>query len=890
MGQQRVELSAGTRLGAYEIVASLGGGPTGTVYRARDTERGRNVAIKVLAQDIAPGSRRRQKLERDVAAAIRLRHPYIRAAYDLNRRNDTDFLVMEYVEGETLSSRLEKGPLSIREILGIAIQMAEALGAAHEQGVIHGGLRPTNVLLAGNDVKLLDFGQDVARRRVPELSSPPTSSHGACSDEIVASALGYMAPEQIEGKEPDARSDIFAFGAVLYEMATGKRAFAGTSTPAVITSVLASEPPLTGSQRPEIPPEFDRLVRTCLAKIPSERLHSAHNLEGELKWIRDRVSEPGAPLTDHGQRRSLEHLAWWTAIGALALAVGMIVAYLRRPSTHSQAPRIQAMIKLPSNFILDSRGSAIAFSLNGRSLVVVGSEGDEEPRLWLRAAEGAVWKPLAGTEGANFPFWAPDGRSIAFFAGQMLKRIDLPSGVILTICAAPDGRGGSWNRQGTIIFAPVPSGGLYRVTAGGGTPIQVSIPGKASISHRLPQFLPDGKHVLFFSRTSGFGERDAVYLLDLDTGQTRFLLQADSAARYVEPGYLAFLRKGALMVQKFSAPDADLRGEPIKVADDVRETASGAGEFSFSNTGSFLYQNDSQHIREQLTWFSLDGKVVSKVSQPQEFTSMTLSPNGRWAALGIVDPGGSSPIWLYDLANETRRLLTPSKGNFGDPVWSPDGKQIAYEEGGANLYAQLLGGEKPAQELWSLQRIFPTAWSPDGRLIALNVAGNEGMDVWILPVKNGGKPYPFRHSPFNETEGTFSTDGHWFAYVSDESGENHLYVIPFPGGGTPMRISSTNVVTGGWLPKQDKLAYETADGGLFVVDARGRGKGKTLELSAPRELLGGRHMEASLKIPGLRCFSSDGKRVLLPVPLPGERESRTLLTLVTNWLADLKEK
>jgi serine/threonine protein kinase/Tol biopolymer transport system component len=880
-GQPRVDLSAGRRLGPYEIVAPLGGGLTGNVYHARDLERGRDVAIKVLSRDIAPGSEQRQKFEREIWAAIRLEHPHIRAIFDLDRLNDVDYLVMEYVEGETLAARLAKAPLSIHEILRIAIQMAEALGAAHEQGVIHGGLKPANVLLTDNTVKLLDFGQSKARVPALELSGPGPAAGG---EEAFASVLGYMAPEQIEGKEPDARSDIFAFGAMLYEMTAGRRAFAGTSPPGVIAAVLASEPPLIAS-RPEIPPELDRLVRTCLAKIPSERVHSAHNLEGELKWIRDRVSELGEPMTDQGQRRSLERLAWWTAIGALLVAIGMIVAYMRRPVIHRSPPKFQAMIKLPQNFVVASRGSAIAFSPGGRSLVVVGSEGDEEPRLWLRAAEGAVWKPLAGTEDASYAFWAPDGNSIAFFSGQMLERINLLNGTVLTICAAPDGRGGSWNQQGTIIFAPVPSGGLYRVAAAGGTPIQVSVPGSASISHRLPQFLPDGKHVLFFSKFSGSEEKNGVYLLDLETGKTQFLLHADSAARYVEPGYLAFLRNGNLMVQRFSAARLQLRDQPVKVADNVRVTESGAGQFSFSSTGSLLYRNDGRHVPTQLTWFSLEGKELSAVGQPAEFTSITVSPDGRSAALRIEDTEGSSPIWIYNLAQDGRRLLTPPSGKFADPVWSPDGRQVAYDQGAADLYVKAMKGRGPARELWSGRNVCPTAWSPDGEMLAVDVEGKEEIDIWLVPTKGRGKAIPLLTSPFNESEGTFSADGRWFAYISDESGQKQLYVIPFPGRGSATQVSMTGVVTGGWVPGRAQLAYETPDGKVFAVDARDHGK--TLKLSEPHELLGGRRLVAGVKIPGLQFFAPDGKRVLLPVAVPGEEGSRSLLTLVTNWQADL---
>lgn len=885
-----MELSGGTRLGPYEILAPLGRGPASRVYHARDTQRGRDVAIKVLLRGLPDSSKRREKLEHDVRAAIRLQHPHIRAQYDLESRQGVEFLVMEYVEGETLAARLEKGPLSIHNALGIAIQMAEALGAAHAHGVIHGGLKPTNILLTDSGVKVLDFGQSPTREPIPLAGEAPgyPAPSQAADGEIFASALGCTAPEQMDGQDADAKSDIFAFGAILYEMASGRKAFPGTYPPGVMAAVLGSEPPAIASLRPETPAALDRLVRACLAKDPGERLQSAHDLEMELKWIRDRISVAGAPAAGNEHRRSVERLAWWTAIGALVLAVGMIVAYTLLPARHLPAPMVQAVIKLPEHFELSPGGTSIAFSPGGTRLAVVGSKGDERPRLWLRAAEGAEWKALAGTEGASFPFWSPDGGSIAFFANHMLERIDLSSGTVLTICAAPGGRGGTWNQQGTIVFAPVPSGGLYRVPAAGGTPIQVSVPASAAISHRLPHFLPGGRRLLFLAKMNGPSEQKGIYVLDIETGQTRLLLHGDGEARYIEPGYLAFLRNGNLMVQSFSAAGLQLRGQPVIVARDVRATEGGAGEFSFSKAGLLLYQADSRRPLSQLTWFSPEGKALGTVGKPEEFASMAVSPDGRWAAVKVEDEGRSSPIWIYGLETGVRRLLTPAKGSFSDPVWSPDGSRVAYDDGTANLYMRAAIGASKALKLSSGRPAKPTAWSPDGQLMAADVPGNNGLDIWILPARGEQKPYPLLSSPYNENGGTFSADGRWFSYMSDESGVKQLYVIPFPGGGAPQQISTIGVVTGGWVPGRLELAYETPGGRLFAVNMRTRGK--MLELGKPRQLLGGYRVEADVQIAGLHCFTPGGKRLLLPVPVPGNTETGTLLTLVTNWQAALEGK
>jgi serine/threonine protein kinase/Tol biopolymer transport system component len=891
MGQQSVELSAGKRIGQYEILAPLGAGVTGEVYRARDTQRDREVTIKLLPRNLGETPERHKQFERQARASIRLDHPTIRALYGLEHQNGLEFLVMEYLPGETLAKRLATGPLPVHETLRIAIQVAEALEAAHAQGVIHSGLKPTNILLTKDGVKLLDFGQSGALGLIPSVEDvfrTPHPDQASPAAKTLASAIAYLAPEQIEGKDADARSDIFAFGAVLHEMMTGMKAFPGTTPPSVAAGVVGIEPPSIASLQPGAPPELDLLVRACLAKDPAARLQSAHDLEVELKWILDRISGPDTPVTDRGgQRRSLERLAWWTAIGALVLAVGMIVAYWLRPTPGSPAPTLQSAIRLPENLELSPRGASIAFSPGGRRLVVVGSVGDVRPRLWLRSAGGTEWKSLPGTEGASYPFWGPDGHTIAFFANHMLQRIDLASNAVLTICAAPDGRGGTWNEQGVIVFTPVSSGGLYRVSAEGGTPIQVSFPASAAVSHRFPHFLPGGRYLLFLAKMKTPSEQSGVYALDLESGRVQFLLHTENETRYVEPGYLAFLRKGKLLVQRFSLAGLLVEGRPIQVADGVRATEAGAGEFSFSRTGSLLYQADSRHASTQLTWFSLDGRELGTIGKPEEFAAMTLSPDGLRVAVRVQEAEGDSPIWIYDLANAVHRRLTPETGRFADPVWSPSGSSIAYDDA-QTLYIGTAGGNLPARKVFSGREVRPTGWSPNGQLLAVDVAGNKGLDIWLLPMSGSRKPYPLLATPFNESQGTFSSDGRWFSYISDESGVRQLYVMALRGGGEARQISMSGAVAGGWVRGHDKLAYQTPGGRFFVVDAITHGK--KLIVGTPRELLGGRRLESDVKIPGLRCFSRDGKRMLLPVGVSGRKDSGTLLNLVTNWHVSLEEK
>jgi Tol biopolymer transport system component len=892
-----VELSAGSKLGSYEILAPVGAGGMGEVYRARDTRLGREVALKALPRHLTENAEARQRFEREARTVSRLSHPNICTLYDVGHSDGIDFLVMEYLEGETLASRLEKGPFKPDDLLAIATQVADALGMAHREGVIHRDLKPGNIMLTRGGAKLLDFG--LAKDAEPvagDLATSPTVSQPLTAAGTIVGTMRYMAPEQLEGKPADARSDIFSFGAVLYEMATGKQAFGGESAASVIAAVMEQEPTPISTLDPLMPPALDRLVRLCLAKNPEERLPSADGLKLMLEWIQDGCWGGVAPAAREERSRNRERVAWLVAAVAVLVAAALVAASLLRHAkvVPAQASKIEAAINLPAGLELDTSDASLAFSPDGRKLVVAAAKADGKGQLWLRATDGSEFRPLAGTDGAMYPFWSPDGRSIGFFADQQLKRINLSTGSVFTICAASSGRGGTWNREGTIVFAPEPMGGLYQVPAAGGTPIQLSVPQSASVSERLPHFLPGGRRLLFYSGTPGLGKDNGIYVLDLGSGKSQLLMHANSGGRYVARGYLAFMRDGNLMVQRFHARTLRLSGQPFPVAQNVSfNPLRWNGEYAFSSTGLLVYEPRVPVPESQLIWFSLEGKKLGTVGEPAPFVWASVSPDGNQALVQAGDGMGHYPLWIYDLKRGTRRRFTTAANPLAAGVWSRNGRQIVYEEGSGSFYRKSANGlGVAATQIFSRKGPWSLCdWSPDGRLIAMGVQGKTGWDIWMLPLTGDRKPYPFIKTPYNEAFGTFSSHGRWFSYISDESGRNELYVTPFPGRSGEQQVSSDGAEVGGWVPGRPELAYITPQGRLMIVEAHMQGK--DLQLGKPRMALGGRPFPVvSLPVGSSNStpdwFSPDGKKVLLPIPVDQNRS--TTLTLVTNWRAGLTKE
>jgi len=902
-------LAAGTRLGPYEIVAPLGAGGMGEVYRARDTRLDRTVAVKVLPGHLSHNPELRQRFEREARAASSLNHPHICTLHDVGRQDGIDFLVMEYLDGETVASRLERGAMPAGELLRCATEVADALDKAHRQGLVHRDLKPANVMLTKSGAKLLDFG--LAKSTGPAtgsalLSAAPTATTPLTGAGSVVGTFQYMAPEQLEGKEVDARTDIFAFGVILYEMATGRRAFTGKTQASLIAAILKDEPRPIRDTQPASPVALDRLLRICMAKDPDDRRQTMRDVLLDLRAIAGggwdaggaAPGMPGSGATDSGvtasgiaapgsavaSRARPTWLAWGAA--ALLLPAGFAAGFLLRQP--APAPLLRASLVLPRAFSLDTINASVALSPDGLTVALAGSEGGQKQRIWVRPLDSLTARPLDGTDDATYPFWSPDGRFIGFFADRKLKKIPADGGTVQTICDAADGRGADWSRDGAIVFTPGPFEGLFRVPASGGSPVRLTTVEKAGDTHRLPRFLPDGRRLLFVSGNSTDTKENSIRSLDLETGEGAVVAAEHSEGRYLEPGYLAFVRDGNLLVQSIDPQTLRIGGEAVPVAEQVQfYPPRYTGNYSLTEAGLLLYQDDTTSGGRQLTWLDLDGKELGKVGEPALFQSgLQVAPDGR-RAVAMMRGAESSELWIYDLARGVGSRFTFGPGQVGFPIWSPDGRQIAYTSGVGDILLKAADGTSEPRTLLSDKSGFraPTSWSPDGSLIALNVQTSEsGWDMWILPLTGDPKPYPFLATVADEFWGTFSPDGKWLLYRSDESGKDEIYVVPFPGREGKWQISSGVVrsrpsQTVWWVGDGRRILYLTPEDKLMAVDVTVRGA--NLEIGASRPLFGGRPLRR-----GAAALTRDGTRILQAMMT---EEATSALTLVTDWRAALKQ-
>ena len=774
----------------------------GEVYRARDTRLDRTVAIKVLPTHLAASPARRQRFEREAKAISSLSHPHICVLHDVGRHDGIDFLVMEYLEGETLADRLKKGALPLEQVLRHGVEIADALDKAHRQGIVHRDLKPGNVMLTKSGAKLLDFG--LAKLRAPdapvsaasELSALPTGDKPLTAEGSLLGTFQYMAPEQLEGKEPDARADIFAFGAVLHEMATGERAFKGKSQASLIAAILAAEPMPISRLQPLTPPALDRVVATCLAKDPDERWQSAHDLVSELKWIRDGGSTPTAPAA-RGMKR--ERIAWTAAVLVAALA-GLVVSRWRDATR--EPPRVIQSALLPPPKTNFARGTFFdgppVLSPDGRRIVFVLRSEDGRTRLWVRALEDAVAQPLVGTEGATYPFWSADSRSLGFFADTRLKRTESSGGPPQVLCDAPAGRGGAWNREGVIVFAGPAGTGLFRVSASGGAPVPATHLDAASheTSHRWPFFLPGGRHFVYTVLRAGGSqpEPDGIFLGTLGSNERRQLVVGRSNGAYAPPGYLLFVREGTLLAQPFDATRGEITGNAVPVADPVQTFPPVAiAAFSVSETGLLAYQPGTAGEASQAVWIDRAGRQSETGMAAGPVGSLRLSHDGRRVAFQVEDRQGRGDIWIHDLARRVSSRFTFDPANDFDPVWSPDDTSIVFSSnrtGGGDLYRKATSGGGAEELLFASDyRKSATDWSRDGRIILFSEFGSTTrQDIWSLSLPDR-KAQVVLQTEFFESAATLSPDGRWIAYFSDESGRQEVYVRPFPGPGAKSRIS-----------------------------------------------------------------------------------------------------
>ena len=855
----------------------------GEVYKAKDTRLERTVAVKVLPSHLSSTEEVRQRFEREAKTISSLSHPHICALYDVGNQDGVEYLVMEYLEGETLADRLLKGALPAEQTLRFGIEIADALDKAHRQGIVHRDLKPGNVMLTKSGVKLLDFGLAKAVAPVSKqsgLTSLPTMAHAQnlTQEGTILGTFQYMSPEQLEGREADGRSDIFAFGAVLYEMATGNKAFSGSSQVSLISAIMRDDPKPISAVAPMTPAPLDRLVRTCLAKDPEERWQSAHDVASELRWIEKAGADAEFPAPAVARRRSRERI--WQAVAAAALAVAAVLAWrsgMRRPGA---SPLLRTAINLPPGLHLDAQNNSLALSPDGRRIAIAASGPDGKQKLWLRSLDRLEVQPVPGTDGATYPFWSPDSRNLGFFSGRRLARTEIASGSVQTICEVEDGRGGTWSRDGKIVFAPAPMGPLSLVSAAGGTPVQVTRVEDSARTHRLPHFLPDGRRVLFLSGIGLDASANAIYCLDLDSKKVSPVARENSGGVYARSGELLFQRGGTVFAQPMEGGSLRLTGPAVPIAEGVWfNLPRWVGHFSISETGLLVFGGASPTQRSQLTWFDLEGARLGTVGEAEYFRDqdMSVAPDGRMIAVSIAEPSGRSDIWLYDTARGTRTRFTLGAGGGYECRWSRDGKQIAYSDASGAILVRASDGASPAKTLLKGGgNPELTGWSPDGRFLVVGQSRNKSAgDIFLLSNSGSGALEQVVAGPGNERQGLFSPDGKWLSYISDESGQDELYVVPFPGPGGRWQVSSGGASQHFWLGDGAAIAYwQPADGKLLAVDFHARGG--NAEIGPPRPLFGGRSITNVSLSP-----SPDGKRFLLELPVSSE--APYTLTLVSNW-------
>jgi eukaryotic-like serine/threonine-protein kinase len=869
-------LAPGTRLGPYEILTPLGAGGMGEVYRATDTKLGREVAIKVLPETFAADPERMARFEREAKVLASLNHPNIGAIYGLEHSSQTRALVMELVDGPTLADRIDQGPVPVEDALHIAKQIAEALEYAHESGIVHRDLKPANIKLRPDErVKVLDFGLAKAVQGEPSdaaLSNSPTMTAMATQAGIILGTAAYMSPEQAKGKFVDRRADIWAFGVVLFEMLTGQRLFVGETVSETLASVIKDTPDL--NRLPSgTPIQVQTLLQRCLTRDPKERLRDI----GEARIALDEaIRHPNKPsLVQATPSRRFPDIA--TLIAVLLGAGGMATGYFLHRST--PAPSFRASVDLPEGVQLDLQNASVVLSPDGRTVVLVASPPGQPAQLWTRRLDQLTVTALPGTEDASSPFWSPDGRFIGFFSNRKLKKVPLSGGAVQSICDAVDGRGGTWNKAGMIVFSPESRGVLLSVPAAGGVPVAVTTLAKAGMTHRLPQFLPDGKRVLFFSGEGDSTTVNGIYSLDVASKKTALVLETKSGGIYVDPGYLIFVRDGILLAQPIDGGSLRASGDPAPIAPGVQfNEYRYTGNYSITSQGLLLYLAGSPLVERQLTWFDLDGRELDRIGKPAPFLHLSISPTGTRVMFEMREE--KQTVWSMDLVRGARTRFTFG-GTLGRAVWSKDGKEIATTDGNESIYVKSAAGDSKERLLYSHDRwkVRPTDWSPDGSLLALNMLA-QSSDIWVLPVKNGGPPRSYVQTQADEENGEFSPDGTWLLYSSNESGRYEVYLISFPEPTSKWQISTEGSRWGLWTPDGHRIIYETLDRHLMAVDVTMQGA--NVQIGPPQMLFGGAQVPA-----GPNDLSPDRKRILVAVPVG---EMHTSLTLVTDWREGLRRK
>ncbi|MGA9494671.1 MAG: protein kinase [Terriglobales bacterium] len=889
-------LTPGTKLGPYEIQSPLGAGGMGEVYRAKDTRLDRTVAIKVLPAHLSDDPALKQRMEREAKAISALQHSNICTLYDIGSQDGTDFLVMEYLEGQTLADRLVKGALPLDQVLKIGAEIAQALEQAHQQGVIHRDLKPANIMLTKSGAKLMDFG--LAK---PEMSissqavgtfTPSTPTMNLASLTSAASPLTqkgsivgtfqYMAPELLQGAEADARSDLFSFGCVLYEMITGGRAFEGKSQLSVFTAILEKDPEPITARQPLAPPMLDRVVRACLAKDPADRFQSAHDLAMDLRWVDSLHSAPAGQQSSPAPAPS--RVPWFAAVAAAVILGTLAGFFLHRPAP--SATSIRAALNPPPGGrfrLTDDAGGPPVISPDGAYLAFTATV-DGKTSVWVRPMNSNDARALPDTGDAIFPFWSPDSRSIGFFAGNKLKTIEIGGGASQAVCDVTLGRGGAWGSGGVIVFSPAPTAALMQVSASGGTPTPLTkLDPALHTSHRWPFFLPDGKHFLYLAmhHDPSKSSNNAIYYASLDGRENRLLIHTQTNAIYAA-GYLLVGRGDQLMAQPFDPANGTLSGQAQAVSSGVlNDVTTWHMDASATDGGVLTFANGTSG-NVQLVWMDRTGKQTGvAVENLQNLQFARLSPQGDRVAL-MLD-SGINDIWTLDLARGIRTRLTfgPIANTY--PIWSPDGKWVAYTSTGAGTSTI---NRKPADGSGAEEMLFsdtagntliPSDWSRDGKTLFYSVGFQTGdQTIWALPLDGERKP---RLVVEHAVGGTLSPNGRWLAYTMF-SGQSEVYVVGYGAAQGKWQVSPNGGQVPQWSKDGKELYY--LDGTQSIVAVPVKDLGNTLEFGAGHTLVS---QWTVLSTPFYSVFP-DGQKLLM------ERVSQQVsqpITIVTNFTAQLRK-
>jgi len=918
---------AGSHVGAYEIVALLGAGGMGEVYRARDARLGRDVAIKILPEVWLTDPDRRARLDREARVLASLNHPHIGAIYGVEESGGVLALVLELVEGQTLAERIQPGTglrghssgvraqgsglrspsagLRLAEALSFAREIADALDAAHEKGIIHRDLKPANIKITPDGiVKVLDFGLATYQAGAPGGDdATPASMSGATqvptmightSQGMILGTVGYMSPEQARGKPVDKRTDIWAYGCVLYEMLTGRTPFVGETGSDMVAAILEREPDWT-SLPPATPVMVRRLLERCLAKDPRLRLRDIGDARLELDEAL--VSHAAAPADRADHKRGWTAVRWVSAVIMTAAVAGFAGWSLKPgPSTATSISGSTARLVIapPPGEALAVDVTALAMSLDGRNVAYVAGQGSHR-QIFLRGIDEFESTPIPGTEGGDNPFFSPDGQWIGFFANGKLKKVMRSGGMPVTISEvlAVASSAPSWESDDTIVFTPTSGASVWRVSASGGPLTAVTTLTENETSHRWPQLLPGGKTLLFSALTASVNDPQA-YVQSLETGQRRPVIKG-AGARYLPTGHLVAVQAGALMAVPFDPVRLETTGTPVAVLSGVMQvrrlrnatTTNLAPQLTFSSTGTLAYIPVNPRPRQSaLIWVDRTGREQPTGASGGDYFQPRVSPDGRRVAVTVLEGGGDhNDVWLYDLTRETWSRFT-SEGDNAFPLWAPDGRTLTFvsnKAGPDNIYRKPLDGSGPEQRLAASDRpTYPFSWSPDGALAFVSVFPRAVQDIWVLRSDQGGKPAPFLETPFGEGAPAFSADGRWLAYVSNESGRNEIHVRPFPGPGEKVTISTEGGNEPVWSRSGRELFYRSGDA-MMAVDIV---TSPVFAAGKPRRLFEGNYETSTALWPNY-SVAPDGQRFVMVKRIDREA-APAQINVVINWFDELK--